>query len=193
MPRLEPLEAPFPPQVDEVLRGMMPPGAAPITLFRTLARNLPMTLAMNTWGGYELSNRLSVGIREREIIIDRTCARCLCEYEWGVHIAHFASRAKLSEAQISSLTHGQHGDSCWTSHRDRILIRLADALHDAGDVSDDLWEMLVTEFDDRQILDLVALCGWYHAISFIARTARVPLEPGAPRFEDLPRTDAEHA
>jgi hypothetical protein len=28
------------------------------------------------------------------------------------------------------------------------------------------------------------LCGWYHAISFTARAARVPLEEGAPRFSD---------
>jgi hypothetical protein len=29
------------------------------------------------------------------------------------------------------------------------------------------------------------LCGWYHAISFTARAARVPLEPGSPTFADL--------
>jgi hypothetical protein len=29
---------------------------------------------------------------------------------------------------------------------------------------------------------LTMLCGWYHAISFSARAARVPLEDGAPRF-----------
>jgi hypothetical protein len=26
------------------------------------------------------------------------------------------------------------------------------------------------------------LCGWYHAISFTARAARVPLEAGSPTF-----------
>jgi len=29
------------------------------------------------------------------------------------------------------------------------------------------------------------LCGWYHAISFAANGARVPLEDSAPRFEDV--------
>jgi hypothetical protein len=33
-------------------------------------------------------------------------------------------------------------------------------------------------------MDLVLLCGWYHAISFLARSARVDLEPFAPRFAD---------
>ena len=30
--------------------------------------------------------------------------------------------------------------------------------------------------------DLFLLTGWYHAISFCARAARVDLEPGAPTF-----------
>jgi len=29
------------------------------------------------------------------------------------------------------------------------------------------------------------LVGWYHAISFTARAARVPLEEGVPRFADV--------
>jgi hypothetical protein len=41
------------------------------------------------------------------------------------------------------------------------------------------------EFDESEILDLTMLCGWYHAISFTARAARVPLEPGSPTFADL--------
>jgi hypothetical protein len=37
-----------------------------------------MTAAMGGWGGYELSRRLSLGMRDRELVIDRTCARCRC-------------------------------------------------------------------------------------------------------------------
>ena len=38
---------------------------------------------------------------------------------------------------------------------------------------------------DAQLLDLLLLCGWYHAISFTARAARVPLEDGAPTFDSV--------
>ena len=51
-----------------------------------------MTEAMGSWGRYELGRQLSLPLREREIAIDRTCARCGCEYEWGVHVAYFAER-----------------------------------------------------------------------------------------------------
>jgi len=41
--------------------------------------------------------------------------------------------------------------------------------------------------DDGQLLDLLMLCGWYHAISFAATAARLPHEPHAPRFADFAR------
>ncbi len=184
-PRIDPVQPPYPPQVAERLAAMMPPGVPPILLFRTFARNLPMTTAMSGWGGYELSKRLSLSMRDREIIIDRTCARCGCEYEWGVHVAFFAGRVGLSERQVTSLTHGSASDPCWADERDRLLIEAADALHDTADIDDDLWHRLAGLFSHEQLLDLLMLAGWYHAVSFAANGARVPLEDGAPRFTDV--------
>ncbi|HYY01031.1 MAG TPA: carboxymuconolactone decarboxylase family protein [Mycobacterium sp.] len=164
------------------LQKMMPANVPPIALFRTVVKNLPMAEAMTLWGSYELSRALSLSLRDREIVIDRTCVRCGCEYEWGVHVAFFADRARLDEDQFGSLTHGGAADPCWTSQRDRLLIRAVDTLCDYRDIDDALWEALRAVFDDREILDLTMLCGWYHAISFTARAARVPLEAGSPTF-----------
>jgi Carboxymuconolactone decarboxylase family len=110
--RIDPVCPPYPPEVAERLDAMMPSSAPPILLFRIFVRNLPMASAMGGWGSYELSKRLSLPMRDREIIIDRTCARCRCEYEWGVHVAFFAGRAGLSDQQITSLTHGAASDPC---------------------------------------------------------------------------------
>jgi len=184
-PRIAPLEPPFEPAEEEQLRAMMPPGVPPIALFRTFVRNPPMTAAMQPWGRHQLGRSLAVGLREREIVIDRTCARCGCEYEWGVHVAFFAERAGLDAAQVRSLTHGGPADPCWVEGRERLLIRLVDELHDRSDVSEALWQELQGQYDVAQLLDLLLLCGWYHAISFTARAARVPLEDGAPRFDSV--------
>jgi hypothetical protein len=181
-PRIVPLEPPFTVQVEGQLSKMMPAGVPPIALFRTFAHNLPMTEAMNSWGAYELGRRLSLSMRDREIVIDRTCARCGREYEWGVHVAFFAERVGLVPDQIASLTTGTADDDCWDEERDRLLIRAVDALHDDADISDDLWAALATLFSEPNLLDLMLLCGWYHAISFVARASRVPLEVGAPTF-----------
>ena len=183
MPRIEPLHPPYGAQASEQLAAMMPPGVPPIALFRAFARNLPMTRAMRGWGSYELSKELSLGLREREIVIDRTCARCGCEYEWGVHVAYFAERARLSAAQLASLGHGGPGDACWSDQRDRLLIRTADALHDTSDVPGPLWVQLAEQFSEAELLDLLLLCGWYHAISFAARALRLEPESWAPAFK----------
>ena len=184
-PRIDPVQPPYRPDVAERLEAMMPPGAPPILLFRTFVRNLPMTAAMGGWGSYELSKRLSLSLRDREIIIDRTCARCSCEYEWGVHVRFFAQRAGLTSTQVASLTHGSAADARWADERDRLLIETADALHDCGDIDAELWNRLTQTFTAEQLLDLPMLCGWYHAISFTANAARVACEPGAPRFADF--------
>src|SRR5918995_6927286 len=142
MSRIPPVEPPYEPEVAYRLEAMMPPGVPPILLFRTFVQNLPMATAMRGWGAYELSRQLSLTMRDREIVIDRTCARCGCEYEWGVHVAYFADRVGLTADQVASLTSGDAGDPCWTDERDRLLVEAADALHDTHDIGDALWARL---------------------------------------------------
>ncbi|MGE5285750.1 MAG: carboxymuconolactone decarboxylase family protein [Micromonosporaceae bacterium] len=184
-PRLAPLEPPYEPEICAQLSRMMPAGVPPIALFRTFVRNLPMTEAMSSWGSYELSRSLSLSLRDREIVIDRTCARCGCEYEWGVHVAFFAERAGLDHGQVASLAAGTAADECWADERDRLLIRAVDALHEDADIPEGLWQALANVFSEANLLDFLLLCGWYHAISFVARAARVPLEAGAPTFASI--------
>ena len=184
-PRIAPLQPPYEPDVEAQLGRMMPAGVPPIALFRTFVRNLPMAHAMGAWGGYELGRALSLTMRDREIVIDRTCARCGCDYEWGVHVAFFADRVGLEAAQVGSLAVGHADDACWPEMRDRLLIRAVDSLHDGADIADDLWTDLASAFEERQLLDLLLLTGWYHAISYAARAARVPLEPGVPTLASV--------
>jgi alkylhydroperoxidase family enzyme len=180
--RIAPTEPPYAPEVAARLDSMMPAGTPPITLFRTFVRNMPMAAAMHTWGAYELGRELSVSLRAREIVIDRTTARCGAEYEWGVHVAFFADKARLTAAEVRSLTHGGPSDECWADERDRVLVELVDQLHDSADVDEELWRRLTGEYAPEQVLDLIVLCGWYHAVSFVARAARVEREPFAPTF-----------
>jgi alkylhydroperoxidase family enzyme len=181
--RIGPLEAPFEAEVAALLDQMMPPGVPPIALFRTFARNVAMTEAMHPWGAYELGKQLSVPMRVRELVIDRVTARLACEYEWGVHVAFFSERVGLTADELRSLTHGTPEDVCWRAD-ERSVLRVVDALVDHATVDDDLWSGLTDFFDDAQVLDLLVLIGWYHAISFVANAAHVPLERGAPRFAD---------
>nr|BFE79589.1 hypothetical protein GCM10020093_021900 [Planobispora longispora] len=68
---------------------------------------------------------------------------------------------------------------------ERLAIRMVDELHDTATVAQPLWEELSALFTEPQLLDLLMLTGWYHAISFVARAAQVPLEEGSPTFASL--------
>jgi alkylhydroperoxidase family enzyme len=183
-PRIEPLSEPYPPEIAERLAAMMPAGQPPIRLFRTFVRNPPMADGLNAWGRYYLSPRLSLSLRDRELVIDRTAARCGCEYEWGVHTAFYAERVALTGDQVRSISRGSSADPCWDAH-DALVIDAVDALHATATIGDELWGRLASDFTDAQLLDLLLLCGWYHAISFVANAARVEPEDWAPRFTDL--------
>ena len=70
--RIAPLEPPYSEAVTAALQKIMPPGVDPLVLFRTLAVNERVFLRLMAGG---LLDRGSITLREREIVIDRTCAR----------------------------------------------------------------------------------------------------------------------
>jgi alkylhydroperoxidase family enzyme len=183
--RIAPVEEPFPPKIEALFARMVPPGLPPLRVIRTMARNRTMSHAMAEWMGYELSTALSLDLRDREIIIARTCALCGCEYQWGLHMAVWSERAGFTAEQMRSIAYGSSADPCWDEPRDRLLMELAEQLHHESDVDDRLWAELGGHFDESQLLDLLALSGWYHAVSFIVRAARVEPEPGLTRFADV--------
>jgi alkylhydroperoxidase family enzyme len=175
--RMHPLEPPFAPalkaQLDAVMRGR-----PPLRLFTTLARDERL------WGKFAAGSLLDCGhltVRQRELVIGRTTARCRAEYEWGVHIAAFGAKAGLTEPQVRALVHGDADDVVWSAD-DRLLIALSDALHDDCDIGDVLWQALRACFNDEALLELLMLAGFYRTVSYLVNALRLPLEPQTPRF-----------
>jgi 4-carboxymuconolactone decarboxylase len=185
-PRIPPMEAPFAPEVAEELARWMPRNVPvePIALFRTLARHLPLAQAMLPLGKYLLGRSATLGIREREIVIQRVCARLGCEYEWGVHASVFAGPAGIDDRTMKATVNGRVDDTAWRP-TDALLVRLVDELHYGAVVSDTLWAELAKQFTPEQLLEALVLTGWYHVIGFVANGAHVEKEPWAKRFPPL--------
>jgi alkylhydroperoxidase family enzyme len=169
---IAPLEPPYAPDVETWLMKWMPPGAPmpPLALFRTLAKSPLLAERMRPLGA-GLLGKGTLPPRDRETLILRTCARCGAEYEWGVHATAFA-RALLSDGEIRATLQGGPD----------LLLQVVDELHDRGTLSDARFADLAARYSEEQILEILAVVGFYHLISFIANGARVPLEPWAERM-----------
>jgi alkylhydroperoxidase family enzyme len=178
-PRLEPAEPPHSQDVADFLARIMPKGVAPLSLFTTMAR-APRVFRKTFAGGYLDAGPLP--LRLREIVIDRTTARRNCAYEWGVHVAFFAEKAGFDAAQLRSLAVGSAADACWSAAQDRLAIRLVDSLVDASGIDDALWADLETAFAAEQILEMIAIAGFYTSISYLANAMRLAPESYAAAF-----------
>ncbi len=178
MPRITPLTAPYKDDVQKSFDAIMPPGADPLVLFRTLATS------DRHWRKFRAGSLLDRGplsLREREIVINRTCARAGCEYEWGVHVTAFAGGARLTEEQVVATVHGEADAPCWTA-AEQALVATADALHTRARLSDAEWSRLREHFNETQAMEILLLCGFYRTVAYVAGGLDLPLEPGAARF-----------
>lgn len=177
-PRIAPLD---PPYADDVAAGfarVMPPGRAPLKLFRTLARN-PRALSRLFAGG--LLDRGELTLAEREIVILRACARAGAEYEWGVHVTFFAERAGLRPETVAATISGAADDPAFDADQ-CLLVRLVDSLHATADIADPLWGDLAARWSEPALIELIMLTGQYRMIAGLCRALRIDLEPDGARF-----------
>src|SRR5215211_2131018 len=141
-PRIAPLQPPYAPdiagQFDRIMRG-----APPLMLFRVMAGD---ARAWEKFRAGSLLDRGPLSLREREIVIDRTCARTGCEYEWGVHVTTFAAAAHLTEEQVRAT------------------------------LSEAEFTALSAHYDEAQIFEIILLCGFYRTVSYLANGLALPLE-----------------
>ena len=175
--RIAPLEPPYAPNIkadfDAIMRG-----APPLTLFRVMAKN------ERAWQKFRAGSLLDKGaltLRQREIVIDRTCALNECEYEWGVHVAIFAKAAELNDAQVRATVLGDANAPCWSA-AEQALVAAVDALHHCATLSDDEFAALGAHYSEAQIFEIILLCGFYRTVSYLCNGLRLPLEQTAARF-----------
>lgn len=177
MPRITPLEPPYAADVQASFDAIMQ-GAPPLTLFRTLATS---ERAWRKFRAGSLLDRGPLSLRERELVIDRTCALAGNEYEWGVHIATFAAAARLTPEEVAATAGAGSAAPLWTE-AERALQQAAEALHARAALSDDEFAALRAHYDEDQVLEVLLLCGFYRMVSYVVGGLALPLEPGAARF-----------
>ena len=177
MSRIAPLQPPYEPEIKEQFDRIMR-GAPPLMLFRVVAGNA------RAWEKFRAGSLLDPGplpLREREIVIDRTCALTGCEYEWGAHVAIFAAAAQLSDEQVRATVVDSADAPCWSA-AEQALIAAVDALHTRATLSEAEFKALSAHYDDAQIFEIILLCGFYRTVAYLANGLALPLEEKAARF-----------
>jgi len=177
MSRIAPLEPPYAPEIEAQFDRIMR-GAAPLMLFRVMAGHARAWEKFRAGG---LLDRGPLGLREREIVIDRTCALNRCEYEWGVHVAIFAKAAELTEEEVRATVLGGADHPCW-SDAEQALLAAVYALHHRATFSEAEFKALSAHYDEAKILEIMLLCGFYRTVSYLANGLDLPLEEKAARF-----------
>ena len=175
---LTPVEEPFSPEVAAVLAGYPKREGYVLQLFRVFANSVRF-LKKGTVNLLDRDSPLSM--REREIVILRVCANNDCEYEWGVHVTAFAGHVGLSGGQLAATRLGGAVHACW-SEDEQLLIRAVDELCERGRITAPTYRKIQARYSVEQQLEILALAGNYHTISFVANTAELPGEPFGARF-----------
>ena len=175
---LKPIDAPFPPHIAAELKNYPSRDGYQLNLFRTFANSLRFL----TNGVPNLLDTDSpIPLRDREIVILRVTALRACEYEWGVHVAIFQKAAGLSDEEVAA-TCAEAPDPALWSDRDLTLVQVVDQLCETGRLDDHTLAAFRAQWTVEQQLEILALCGAYSTVSFVANVSELPKEPFAARF-----------
>ena len=151
-----------------------------LNLFTTVARH-PRPLRPWLLLGRALVMGAALPFADRELLILRTGLRCGSAYEWGQH-ARIAVEGGIPRAVVDRVAAGP-GAPGW-SEREALLLHAADELHDGASIGDATWAGLAAHLDERQLVEVPMLVGYYHLVAYLANALRVAPEAG---LEALPR------
>ena len=175
---LAPLEEPYPDDIAKILAKYPQQDGYILKIFRVFANSVRFL----TKGMPNLLDKASpLPLRLREIVILRVTANKGCQYEWGVHVAIFASHAGLTDKEVADTTRRELQSDGW-SDDERTLIAAIDQLCDYGKIEDQYLSGFRSVFSKEQQLEIFALAGAYHTVSFVANNAELEDEPFGAKF-----------
>ena len=177
--RIEPLPPPYAAEVQSQLDQLPASWQPPFQHFTILARD-PRLLRAYRLGSVAYLEPSHLTIRQREVFLLRVTGRCRNAFEWCLRAHYFADEAGMTDEQLHASVHGTADDACWQS-ADRVLIRLADELHDTASIGDMLWEDVRAAFSEEAILQLLLLAGHYRTNAYVSIGLQVPVDPRVTR------------
>jgi len=150
-----------------------------LNVYSTLMRNQDITMRVMMMLR-QLSSKMAISEREREILILRTAWLCYSEYEWGNHLL-LGKQAGLTDQEIDDIKKGPKAEE-WNSS-DSLLLKTVDELYIDNFITDETWTALNEKYDFEQIMDIIFLIGQYNLLAMFLNSIGVPLEYTKKGFE----------
>ena len=94
-------------------------------------------------------------------------------YEWEQHRV-LAGDVGLDPEEVERIAAGP--DAAGWSPLEGAMLAAVDELIGAGEIADATWQLLATEFDDQQLMDLVFTVGAYEILALAFRSFRIELD-----------------
>ena len=125
--------------------------------------------------GVQLLGKGTLNARERELAVLRVGWLCRAPYEWCQHV-DIAKRYGVTAEEIERATRGSAAPG-WTPHEAAIVRGVEELLGDQS-IADDTWNVLARSWSERQLLEFLAVVGYYVSIAYSQNALRMRLMPG---------------
>ncbi len=173
------------PPPDELTAAVFEPfereGRPPIALYRALA-NAPTMLSAYAGLARALRHDAETPRALRELVILRTAQLTGSEYEWAHHRS-MAANAGVGDEKVLGVEEWRASTAFDAS--ERAALRCAEEMHELA-LTDEAFAELRESFSDPEIVELVLLVAFYHAVARLIQALGLEVEPEYRRFLGLP-------
>ncbi len=144
--------------------------------FISLMRSPELAGAVQRVGEY-LRYRSPVPRRLAEMATLMAARHWTQQYEWNSHYQH-AMKAGLAPALAEAIAQGRR-PSGMASDEETLYELITEALHNKS-VCDATYARALKEFGEHQLIDFIAIAGYYAMLAMVLNVARIALPGGKP-------------
>jgi alkylhydroperoxidase family enzyme len=155
--------------------------ALPINIFRTLANSEAVAKGFSSLGG-RLLNQTTLDVRIRELVINAVSVKLDAPYEWSHHAKWLLDNGGTAE-ELDAL---KNKDFSGFSSAERACLSYAYKVEDTTVTDDDVAELRREGLDDKQIVELTVLAGFYGMTARFLVAMDVDVDEGNPDKFGLP-------
>jgi len=163
-------DAEWPTDLEEIRQQF----AGALNVYRTMAHH-PQLLAAWAPLRRHVVKENTLPPRLQELVVLRTAYHAGSRYEWSHHVARGLA-AGLSIKEIEAV--GWLDPAADLDETERAIIDCVDSLQRQHRLSPELRARVSQHLSVRQVMDLMALVGFYHVLAYIIETFETPLDRG---------------